>query len=177
MVEGAYQDAWSADIPLENCSGEIDLKITVGKQGGKRTTYFNRKFSITPGVNYSCEVYGSSVGFKARFCEGDIVDESSPKLSGSASGIVTLSFAFPIYGIYKAITDKYFRNKALAGAAAGFFFALIMSAMASDGDKIGFGLGHATLFEYEPFSLTDLIINLLIGGIASIRGLLYALFS
>lgn len=44
--------------------------------------------------------------------------------------------------------------------------------MADKHDTIGFGLGRLTLLEYKPFSFLDWIINLLIGGISSINGLL-----
>ncbi len=62
----------------------------------------------------------------------------------------------------------------LKGAGFGFGLATIFSAMADD--KIGFGIGRSALFEYEPFSLTDIVINLLVGGISSVRGFLSMLF-
>lgn len=83
-----------------------------------------------------------------------------------------MSFFFPVYGIYKAITDAYMRAAALIGGGIGFLLSFSVSFMADKYDTIGFGLGRFILLEYKPFSFLDWIINLLIGGISSINGLL-----
>lgn len=178
MVEGSYQDAWSCDIPLDGCGDEIELKIVVGISESKKQTSFKRVFSIKPSTNYYCAVSGSTqdfTGLGVKFNEGDIELDSTPTIPGSVFGVAFMAFLFPIYGIYKGFTLKIVRNAAFGGAIAGFFLSLIMSSMAEDGDMIGFGFGHTALFEYEPFSVTDIVINLILGGIASLRGFLYML--
>lgn len=154
---------------------EIELKCTVAKDGGREFTHFKRSFSVKPGKHYACHIDGSikkSSGLSAQFCEGEYVLGDTPKLSGNKSYIIMMSLFFPVYGIYKAITDTYMRAAALIGGGIGFLLGLIVSSMADKHDTIGFGLGRLTLLEYKPFSFLDWIINLLIGGISSINGLL-----
>lgn len=174
IVTDKYTEGWNVDIPLSG--DKLELKLTLGKENGRKFTHFERVLGIKPGSNYSCLVEGSvrnTTGLGVRFCEGDEVSDDVPKMSGSKFGIGLLSVLFPVYGIYKGITDAYMRATALVCAAIGFMLGMITSMMAEEGDMISFGFGRASLFEYEPFSFTDIIINLLVGGIASIRGFLY----
>lgn len=177
-VSTSYTDAWTVDIPLSD--ENLELKITVTRDNGRTITHFKRIFKINPHSNYTCVVDGSvkkASGLGVRFCEGDEMDENVSKVSGNKGMIVFLSVMFPAYGIYKAITDAYMRASALIGACAGFMLGMIISFMANEeGDMIGFGIGHKPWFEYEPFSFLDIVINLLIGGAASIRGLVAMMF-
>lgn len=162
----------SSAAPLEK---EMELKCTVAKDGGREITHFKRSFNVKPDTHYACHIDGSikkSSGLSAQFCEGEYVLGDTPKLSGNKSYIIMMSLFFPVYGIYKAITDTYMRAAALIGGGIGFLLGLIVSSMADKHDTIGFGLGRLTLLEYKPFSFLDWIINLLIGGISSINGLL-----
>ncbi len=172
-VSASYTDAWTVDIPLTGSN--LELKVTLDAGKGRQLTHFKRVFQLNPGSNYTCVVDGSAKnasGLGVRFCEGDEMTEDAKKLSGNKVMVGFLSVLFPVYGIYKGITDAYMRSVALICACAGFMLSMIMSLMTEEGDMIGFGIGHKPWFEYEPFSFLDIVINLLIGGIASINGLL-----
>lgn len=176
-----YQDAAEVEIPLilssysSSSDNDIELKLKVAKDGGRQFTHFKRSFKVMHGKHYACSVDGSikdTSGFGVRFCEGHSVEDETPKLSGLKSSVAMWSVLCPVYGLYKAITDTYMRTTALIGGATGFLLGIITSSMADKGDSIALGLSSLKLIEYKPFSLTDFIINFLVGGISSLNGLL-----
>lgn len=173
IATSSYTEGWAVDIPLTDTN--LELKVILDTGNGRQVTHFKRAFQLNPGSNYTCVVDGSaknSSGLGVRFCEGDEMEEGTSKLSGNKFNVVFMSLLFPVYGIYKAITDSYMRVSAIAGAAIGFLLGMILSAMTEDGDTVVLGFKSIKLLEYEPFSFLDIVINLLIGGIASINGLL-----
>lgn len=175
VVSSNYTEGWSSDIPLASSDRTLELKLIMDRGDGRKVTLFKRSFQINPGSNYTCETEGSAKnasGLGVRFCEGDELTEGTPKVSGNKFYVVFMSILFPIYGIYKASTDSYMRAAALIGGAVGFILATIVSAMTDKGDTLAFGIGSMKIMEYEPFSFLDIVINLLIGGLASINGLL-----
>lgn len=173
-----YQDGFNIEIPISGTKLLIEIKIGK-KNSGKSKSYFKHEFDIEAGTNYYALLSGNAdslMGLKLKLSKpNEIVGESDPACYNNFP-ITMMSYCFPIYGIYTAVKASYNRIAALSGAALGLIVAFILSnAASSDYETLAFGFGKLTLFEYEPFSLVDWIINILIGGIASIRGLLYLL--
>lgn len=169
-----FENGWSSDISF--ASDELNLKITVGKEDGKQGTWLNRKFNTATDDEYTCEIKGSQkAGLKVKFSEGDEIKAGTPTISSPVT-VAFMSFLFPIYGFIVGITNKYHRKEALISGVVGFLFAMIFSFTAESGDKIAFGIGKISILEYDPFSFTDFVINILAGGIASLRGIIYMFF-
>lgn len=173
----SYKDAATMQVPL-NTHAPVSLKVEVMlKPGDKKITGFKNNFNPVKGENHSCQILGklpSQSGMKVKMSNGNKpIDDSTPACY--APGYVGVqSFFFPVYGIIRAIRTEYNRAEALACAGIGFGLATILSCTA---DRVAFGFGRHALFEYDPFSITDILINLLIGGIASLRGLIALFFS
>ena len=151
------------------------IKIETGDEK-KRVTRFNRKFQFDPEKSYTCEIVCESSNMGIRMSNGDEELDDDAPVCRNIGSVVFQSILFPIYGIGTAIYNRYNRVEGLVGAAIGFGLGTIISAMASDGDRIVLGYRSTEILEYEPFSLTDFAINLLIGGISSIRGFLDMMF-
>lgn len=169
-----YAEEYETEIPISG--GPMEIKVLCG-QNGKHKTCIKHTFQFEHGKDYESRLSGKYTdisGLALQMSNGDeCLEESAPACRNDLA-VAMISFAFPIYGIICAARSKYNRAALLNGAGIGFVLATIFSAMADD--KIGFGIGRNALFEYEPFSLTDIVINLLVGGISSVRGFLYMLF-
>jgi len=171
----SVQDGFTIDIPITERYAEI--KVQVAKAPGKsQSTCIKHIFEFELGKNYECKLSGSmKKGFCLQMSDGDgYVTDDTPKLRNSLQVGFT-SFLFPIYGIIQAIISKYNRVGYIGGAVAGFLLATIFSASADSDEEIGLGFGSHTLIEYEPFSFLDHLVNILIGGCASLLGLIRAL--
>lgn len=170
-----YTDGFSIDIPITGNTMEIEVKI--GERGKeKRKSCLKHTFDRVPGASYWAELEGkvsSFMGLKLKLSRPDETLDDSTPVCHPDTPIAMLSFCFPIYGIINAIRSKYNRKAAVIGAAVGFLLAMIFSASVPRGYETGIGFGRTMLIEYEPFSLLDWIFNLLVGGIASFRGLIY----
>lgn len=156
----------------------LDIEIIQKLKNGKGIKCIGHTFEIIPGNDYECSLVGkysnfTGLGLKMS-APGQHVDDSTPAVR-SCIPIALLGFAFPIYGFYKAIFSRYNRKAGLVGALIGFGFAMIFSLMAGDADSFGLGIGSKPFIEYKPFSVLDILFNLLIGGIASLRGVPYLL--
>lgn len=177
-----YQDGFTIDIPISEKYTEI--KVQVAKTPGKsKSTCIKHIFEFELGKNYECRLSGSmkgSKGFGLQMSDGDgyVTDDTPMCRSNLCVGVT--SFLFPIYGIVQAFRSKYNRVGYIGGAIAGFLLATIFSAMADPDEEIELGYGSHTLIEYEPLSFLDHLVNILIGGCATLLGLLrtvlYALF-
>ena len=161
-----YTDGFTIDVPISGSSLRIVVKI------GK-TNYFDHTFHIVENADYQCELLGEAASFsglKMKMSKPNEDIEENTMVCRRNLPVALLSFCFPIYGIYNSIQSAYNRTAALSGSAIGIILSLVFSSLADKGDKITF-LG----LEYEPFSFLDWIISILVGGIASLRGLLYML--
>ena len=174
----SYKEPVSFQVPLNSSSVAIKVNICNADKE-KQLCYFKGTFSINGGKDYSCRLFGqasSFTGLKLKFSKGDSPVKDSDPVCRNSLPVSVLAFCFPIYGLCNAATSKYNRIAALLGTAVGLGLSTISSWMAYDSDElIGFGFGQTSLMDYEPFSAADWIINLLIGGISSLRGLLYLL--
>ncbi|MBD5258523.1 MAG: hypothetical protein HDS52_07560 [Barnesiella sp.] len=176
LVSGAdYKNDLTVDLPISGDS--LDIEIRIGKKGSeKKGLYFKHNFMIIPGADYSARLEGRASAFTGLSLKlsqpNQDVTSSTPACKINVP-VALLSFMFPIYGIYGAIKLPYNRNAAIGGAFIGFMLALIVSAMAPEGADVGIGFGKKPLVSYQPFSPLDILFNLLIGGIASLRGLLH----
>lgn len=172
-----YQEGFDYDIPINGTTLAIEVKI--GKKGNeKKTTHFKHEFEIEPNSNYSAALEGkclSFTGLKLKLSKpNENVEDDTPSCYNNAP-IAILSFCFPIYGIFRAIRSSYNRKASIYGAAIGFILAMVFSAAIPEGYETGIGFGRTMLISFEPFSFLDWLTNLLVGGIASLRGLLYLL--
>lgn len=173
-----YNEGFVIELPID--SSKLNLEILVD---GKK--WLSHQFDIENGADYSSSLTGTIYkpsGLEFAISKpGEAVEENAPKIvSGGNFKTAFYSFLFPVYGIYKAITNPYYRVAAIVAGSVGFFFGFIFDLLSysslKDGDKLVFGFGKAELFEYEPFSILDFLINIFVGGISTIRGLLYSLF-
>ncbi|MCM1006221.1 MAG: hypothetical protein NC402_08005 [Prevotella sp.] len=177
-----YSEGCSFSITLPQKPND-EIKIEYQKNpDSKKHTCVKGMFEFPSQEDYDCLPSGKVSrlsGLALQVCPNmDLKGvETKPKCRNNLA-VATASFAFPIYGIYNAMRSHYNRTAVICGAAFGFGIAMLFSSIAkSHYDEIGTGVGHHAIFTYDPFSVTDIIINLLIGGISSIRGLLYYLLS
>jgi len=168
-----YNVGCELEIPI--AANVAEIKVEYQHAPNKRKSKaIQHTFDLESGKNYQCRLSGKIKDFSGlglQLCpENEDIEGAS--VCHTDGAIAFISFLFPIYGIIKAISCKYNKAASLLGALIGFVFSMSFSFLAEDGDKIGFGLGHSALFEYDPFSITDITINLLIGGVSTLRGLL-----
>lgn len=78
-----------------------------------------------------------------------------------------MAFLFPIFGFVKACS-KYNKKAGLIGAISGVLLSIILTAV-SDADKISLGVNRWEFLEYDPFSFTDIAIDILLGGLLSLK--------
>ncbi len=169
-----YNEPAEFEIPITSHEMEIVIESTA-KDGGKKSVLLKHTYKFESDEVYCCRLSGRITDFSGlslQMCTELEEVENQPKLKNNVP-IAILSFLFPIYGIINALRADYNRVAALVGAVSGFILAMCFSAMAGAGDKIAFGIGHYSLIEYKAFSITDIIINILIGGVSSLRGFLY----
>ncbi len=173
-----YSEGCEIEIPLKNSAAEIKVEFQ-GNPEQKKGACIKQTFNFEPGQDYQCRLGGRITNFTGlglQLCSDSEDIEDKPTCRNNLP-IALLSFCFPIYGIINAIRSNYNRKAALWGALIGFIVATSFSAMPEEGEYIGFGIGRMTLFEYEPFSIIDIVINLLIGGVSTLRGFVYLLFN
>lgn len=177
VADWDYNDGFTIDIPINTDTLNIEVKIGK-KDAEKKTTYFKHEFVIFSDADYSARLEGQATSFtglnlKLSKPNADI-SEDTPACHRNLP-IAMLSFCFPIYGIIDAIRSPYNRKTAIISASVGFILAMIFSAWTPEGAETGIAFGRIVLLSYEPFSFLDWIVNILVGGIASLRGFLYLL--
>lgn len=175
VADWDYSDGFSLDVPISGTTLIIEVKIG-NKDSNKRGTYFKHQFEIHPDADYSASLEGQATSFtglklKLSKPDGD-VEDNTPACKRNVP-VAMLSFAFPIYGIINAIKSPYNRKVAIIAASVGFVLAMVFSAFVPEGGETGIGFGRTMIISYKPFSFLDWVCNLLIGGVASLRGFLY----
>lgn len=176
LTDWDYTDGFSLDIPLSGST--LDVEVKIGDRGVPGRTYFQHTFAIEPGATYEAELSGNAAsfsGFKVKLSRPNEVIEGNTPACRRNMPVAILAFCFPIYGIILAITSCYNRIASIGGAASGFLLGVIGSSLIPSGYEAGIGFGRVPLISYEPFSFLDFFFNILIGGIATINGLLRAL--
>lgn len=175
VADWDYSEGFSLDVPISGT--KLDIEVKIGKNDSdKRGTYFKHQFEIQPNADYSASLEGqvsSFSGLKLKLSKpNEEIEDNSPFCKRNLP-VAILSFTFPIYGVIDAIRSPYNRKAAIIAAFVGFELAMLFSAFVPEGGETGIGFGQTMIISYKPFSFLDCVCNLLIGGIASLRGFLY----
>lgn len=174
-----YGDGCEVDIPLTQSNMYIKVE-TSEDDGTDRSTHFERNYQLDPTQDYECRLsgqMGKSSGLAIQMSKpGESVGEDDPKCYSRNSYIFGQSFLFPVYGAIMAFRAPFNRMASLWGAGCGMALATWLSYYAMKHHAvITFGIRKWELLEYKPFSMLDWIINFLIGGVASLWGVLQLL--
>ncbi len=171
---GPFVTILDFEIEIPYNTGHVNVCVVDADKG---KTVAQHDFELSEIADYECELrWKSSKGYGFRLSEPDaLLTDSDATLWLSESYFVVTGFLFPIYGIVKAF-GKYNRWSGLIGAAVAMVICIIISASAERSDVFGICFGHHHPFiEYKAFSFLDWLINILAGGLLSIKTLLIQL--
>lgn len=162
----ASEDAVEFEFPI--ASNEVQLNVSTGKK-----SLIKSNFKIDSDNDYWCEVSGRTkdyLGLKIQISDNQLEIDSAPACY-SDTRIGIMAFLFPIYGFVKAF-GKYNKKAGLIGALSGFVFSIILTSILtaiSGDDTIVIAFRRWEILEYEPFSFIDFAINILMGGLLSLK--------
>ena len=173
-----YTQPFQMEVPIEGNELSIEIKH---RYKDREATDFSHTIPIEENASYSCNLLGELDGssqFFIRLSEPnkDVTDSDKVYYHNAFMGAIATmkdafwSFAFPILGFYRGFKAENHRTLSWISGLCGFILSIIVSAMAS-GHTIVLGFRNFKLLEFEPFSFTDWILNLFVGGIASLWGL------
>ncbi|MDE6351739.1 MAG: hypothetical protein K2K88_01155 [Muribaculaceae bacterium] len=175
-----HNESFEAEIPIEG--NQLNIVIKVGSKS-KEITCFSRIIDIDETSSYSCLIGGAFThmgGFTLQLSKpNQEVTEEDPIYYHSNTrkymGIFQdafVCFCFPVYGFYKGFAKKKNWIFDLLAGCFGFILSLIFSKMAAlEHATVVLGFRSVEILKYEPFSILDWLINLLVGGVSSLLGL------
>ena len=161
---GPIESASAVEIDCPIKSDEIEININTGKK-----TLFKSKFKVEANKDYWCEVSGRTkdwLGLMVRMSDNQLKIDSAPVCYGDTR-VGIMAFLFPIFGFVKACS-KYNKKAGLIGAISGVLLSIILTAV-SDAGRISLGVRGWEFLEYDPFSFTDIAIDILLGGLLSLK--------